>query len=189
MPLVFQYGSNCDEARLNAPKRLAGDAHDVRRAETIEEFEIAFDVWSQTNGCAASNLVRVPGSGRRAWGVLCEIPADLIRGRRTDDRKTLTQIEGNRYEERPILVRNTDDEEVEVTTFLVKPNEQRFGLWTSFDYIQHIVNGLRAHEIPEEYVQRVIDIAIQTNNRAAQTATEHIRLIERLREGSHSPRS
>lgn len=25
MPLVFQYGSNCDDARLNAPGRLNGD--------------------------------------------------------------------------------------------------------------------------------------------------------------------
>lgn len=189
MPLVFQYGSNCDAARLNAPERLAGDAHDARRAETIEEFEIAFDVWSQTNGCAASNLVLIPGSGRRAWGVLFEIPSSLIWGRRTDGRKTLAQIEGSRYEERLIRVRNADGKGVEVTTFLVKPYEQQSGLWTSFDYVQHIVNGLRTHEAPEEYVQRVIDIAIQTNTRATQTVAEQIRLIEGLRHGGHSPRS
>src|SRR3984957_6631545 len=106
MPPVFQYGSNCDAERLNAPARLAGDAHDLGRAETIEEFDIAFDVWSQTNGCAASNLIRVPGSGRRVWGILFEIPAVLVRGRRTDGRKTLAQIEGPRYEEKQIRIRN-----------------------------------------------------------------------------------
>jgi hypothetical protein len=58
MPLVFQYGSNCDETRLNAPTRLAGDAHCLGRAQTLNEYEIAFDIWSQTNACAASNLVR-----------------------------------------------------------------------------------------------------------------------------------
>jgi len=35
----------------------------------------------------------------------------------------------------------------------------------------------------------VIDIAIETNNRAAQSATEHIRLIETLRQDGYSPRS
>jgi len=181
MPPVFQYGSNCDAERLNVPERLAGDARDLGRAETIEEFDIAFDVWSQTNGCAASNLIRVPCSGRRAWGILFEIPAVLIRGRRTDDRKTLAQIEDPRYEEKQIRIRNAAGEELEVATFLVRPEEQRPGLWTSFEYVQHIVNGLRAHEVPDEYVERVIDIAVRTNNFAAQSARDQVRLIEQLR--------
>jgi hypothetical protein len=182
MPRVFQYGSNCDEARLNAPERLDGGALYIGYAQTIDEYEIAFDVWSQTNTCAASNLVLVRGTTRRSWGILYEIPDDLIRGRRTDGRKTLAQIEGIRYEERPIRVRPVDGEDDTVTTFLVKPNQQRSGLWTSFEYVQHIVNGLRTHEVSEEYVQHIIDIAIQTNARASQTVTEQIRLIEGLRQ-------
>lgn len=182
MPLVFQYGSNSDADRLNAAERLQGDAMDCRRAETIEEFELAFDVFSQTNGCAASDLVAVPRTGRRAWGVLYEIPADLIRGKRRDDRKTLTQIEGPRYEERILRVRNSDGEEVEAITFLVKKDDRRAGLWTSADYVGHIVAGLRAHEVPEEYVQRVIDIAIRTNNDSAEKAANETRLIEQLRQ-------
>jgi hypothetical protein len=137
---------------------------------------------SQTNACAAGNLVLLAGTGRRSWGVLYEIPADLIRGRRTDGRRTLAQIEGSRYEEMPIRVRKADGAEVTVTTFLVKPADQKSGLWTSFDYVQHIINGLRTHDFPEEYVQHVVDIAIQTNARAVQTVTEQIRLIEGLRQ-------
>src|SRR5690348_17064469 len=125
MPQVFQYGSNCDELRLNAPERLGGDALCLGRAQTVDEYKIAFDVWSQTNACAASNLVLVADTGQRSWGVLYEIPADLIRGRRTDSRRTLAQIEGSRYEEIPLRVRNGDGEEVTVTTFLVRPNERR----------------------------------------------------------------
>jgi predicted Zn-dependent protease with MMP-like domain len=48
-------------------------------------------------------------------------------------------------------------------------------------FLKLALMGLRTLEIPEEYVQRVIDIVIQTNNRASQTAAEHIRLIETLR--------
>jgi hypothetical protein len=64
MPLLFQYGSNTDAARLNDKTRLAGAAEDVGRAETVDEYDLAFDVWSGGNGCAASDLVLVPGTGR-----------------------------------------------------------------------------------------------------------------------------
>ncbi len=181
MPLVFQYGSNCNAERLNAPERLAGGADDQGRAETIEEFDIAFNVWSQTNRCAASDLVRVAGTGHRACGVLYEVPSDLIRGKRNDRRKTLEQIEGKRYGETSIQVRNKAGEEVRATTFLVNADERRAGLWTSRVYVEHIVTGLRDHDISEEYVQRVIDIAIRTNNEASDNAREQSRLIEQLR--------
>ncbi|MEK7993455.1 MAG: gamma-glutamylcyclotransferase [Planctomycetota bacterium] len=181
MPLIFQYGSNCDTSRLNAPGRLAGDAEDGGPAETIEEYDIAFDVWSQGNGCAASGLGAAPGSRRRAWGVLYEIPADLIRGNRSDGRRTLAEIEGRYYEEQPIRVRNETGEELEVTTFVVTPGARRSGLWTSFDYVRHIVEGLRAHRVPEVYIQHVIDVAIETNCCAAQKAEEQNRLIATLR--------
>lgn len=104
MPLIFQSGSNCTAGRLNSPNRLNGNAEDRGCACTIEDFDIAFDVYSQTNGCAAADLV--PTSGRKAWGVLYEIPDDFIRGKRTDGQKTLAQIEGKRYDEKTIRVRN-----------------------------------------------------------------------------------
>jgi hypothetical protein len=45
------------------------------------------------------------------------------------------------------LVRTQADEEVEATTFLVRPSQRRTGLWTSADYVGHTVNGLRAHAV------------------------------------------
>ena len=95
MPLVFQYGSNCTAARLNGPRRLNGQADDRGRAQTVGDFDIAFDVYSQTNACAASDLASAPG--RKAWGALYEVPADFIRGKRPDGQKTLAEIEGARY--------------------------------------------------------------------------------------------
>ena len=191
MPLIFQYGSNCNTGRLNAPERLAGAAEDRGRAETIDEFDLRFDVWSQGNGCAASDLVPARGTGRHAWGVLYEIPADLIRGERGDRRKTLTKIEGSLYEEKPVRVRDKDGHEVEepVTTFVVRHTnenntERRAGLWTSADYVGHIVNGLRAHgveEVAPDYIEHVIDFAIETNAKAAEMAAEQSLLIEQLR--------
>jgi hypothetical protein len=182
MPVIFQYGSNCDADRLNSPKRLNGAALDLGAAETIEEYEIAFDVWSQGNGCAAGDLVQIPG--RHAWGVLSEISSELVYGKDRNGRKTLEQIEGASYEPKSIRVRNNAGQEVEAITFTVKPDARRQGLWTSSKYVAHIVKGLRDHRISEDYIQHVIDVAIQTNQRATATgaAAEQNRLIAALRD-------
>ena len=181
MPLIFQYGSNCLTARLKSPRRLGEAAVIVGRAQTIDEFDIAFDVWSQTNGCAASDLIAATGTGRRAWGVLYEVPADRIRGRnRPDGLKTLEEIEGDRYEPQPIRVRTDAGEEVEATTFLVKPGERRPGLWTSAAYVSWIVYGLRENRISEDYIAHVQEIAQQTNTQSTTNATEQNRIIEKL---------
>ena len=52
------------------PERLAGAAIEREGAATIDECDITFDVWSQKNGCAASDLVPTPGSGYRV-GAFC----------------------------------------------------------------------------------------------------------------------
>jgi len=182
MPHIFQYGSNTDAERLNSPDRLEGAAEDRGRAETLDEFEIAFDVWSQGNGCAASDLVEASGTGRHAWGVLYEVPPDRIRGKkRPDGGKTLEEVEGSRYAPRQIRVRNASGEEREATTFVVKQSERRDGIWTSAKYVGYIVRGLRAHGIAEEYVQSVIDTALETNRRSAEHADDESRCIESLR--------
>lgn len=180
MPLVFQYGSNCTATRLNGPKRFNGNAKDLGKVQTVEEYDIAFNVPSQTNGCAAADLIEAQGTGRHAWGVLYEIPKDIIRGRRDDGQKTLTQIEGSRYEETLIRVRNEAGEESEAITFIVKPSERREGLWTSVAYVSFIVYGLRAHGVSEDYIEYVTSVAIQTNLKAGETASEQTRLIKHL---------
>jgi cation transport regulator ChaC len=129
MVAVFQYGSNATRARLNAPSRLNGHASDLGRAETLEDCEIAFDVDSRSNRCAASDLVSK--EGRKAWGVLYEVPEGFLRGRRADGQKTLAQIEGPRYAERSIRVRDQDGNERDAITFLVRESERRQGLATS----------------------------------------------------------
>ena len=181
MPLVFQYGSNCLTARLNSPRRLSGVAAVRGCAQTVDEFDLVFDVPSEGNGCAASDLVSAPGTGRHAWGVLYEIPADRILGRnRPDGLKTLEEIEGSRYEPMPIQVRNEAGEDVPATTFLVKPAERRPELWTSAAYVSWIVYGLREHGVPEDYIAHVQAIATDTNARSTTNTAEQNRLIARL---------
>lgn len=178
MALVFQYGSNATTGRLNGPNRLKGRARDRGCACTAEDFAIAFDVYSQTNGCAASDLISTPG--RQAWGVLYDIPDDFIRGKRRDGQRTLAEIEGPRYEETKIRVRDSKGNEREATTFVVKETERRTDLSTSAAYVSWIVYGLRDHGVPEDYIEHVVEVAIETNRRAGEYAAEQTRLIETL---------
>jgi cation transport regulator ChaC len=130
------------------------------------------------NGCAASDLIQV--AGRRAWGVLYEIPEGFVFDGRTDQLKTLAQIEGSRYEPREITVVNTKGEQMKAWTFLVKDEERRTGLATSAAYVSWIVYGLRQNGIPEEYISHVIEIAKETSQHADQIGTEQNRLIDRI---------
>src|SRR6266853_5585244 len=95
MALVFQYGSNCLDSEINSKNRLCGDARFVDVAETVEDFELAFDVQSTGRGCAASDIVRKPGG--KVWGVLYEVP-DYLFDRQTAQagggRKSFDKIEG-----------------------------------------------------------------------------------------------
>ena len=170
MPLVFQYGSNCTRGRLNSPNRLKGHAEVIGPAETVEDYDIAFDVYSQTNGCAASNLVPTPS--RKAWGILYRI--------RDEDMKILADIEGRRYEQATVRVRDRDGNEHEAITFVVKEKERRQGLATGAAYVSWIVYGLRDHGVPEDYIQHVLEVAIGTNERATASAAEETRLTKTL---------
>jgi cation transport regulator ChaC len=109
MPFVFQYGSNCDEPRLNDATRLNGRAKDVRRARTVGSYEIAFNKWSEQNHCAAADLIG-RRNGSPAWGVLYEVsPADL--------KKLEDDIEGPSYKPKRLSVRDARGARRIVTTF------------------------------------------------------------------------
>jgi len=182
MGLVFQYGSNCNEKRLNSPDRLNGAARRIGKAQTAKGFEIAFDVWSRSNDCAAADLV--DSEGQKAWGVLYEIPDERIGGpRRMNGLKTLAEIEGPRYELQHIDV-TIGGEVKSAVTFLVNRAFRSSQLTTSAKYVCHIIKGLRAFEVPEDYVQRVIDAAIANVESAARLAIAEKPALERLRNPS-----
>jgi cation transport regulator ChaC len=157
MPLVFQYGPNTSQSRLNAPDRFNGHARDEGRACTVEGWDIAFDVWSETDTCAAADLVRV--AGRQAWGVLYEIPDGFIRGTRSDGQKTLEEIEGPQYEETTVHVLNAQGQQVDAVTFVARATERRPDIATSKLYVSGIICGLREHGVLEQYITHLEEVA------------------------------
>ena len=163
MALVFQYGSNCLDSEINSKDRLCGDARYIDIAETVEDFELAFDVWSTGRGCAASDILRKPGG--KVWGVLFEVP-DYLMGRKTAKargRKSFDQIEGEgtNYKREMINVRRPGGEIVLALTYTVKSPKQ--GLATDIDYVRCIVYGLREHKISDEYIDKVKAMAAANN--------------------------
>jgi hypothetical protein len=69
---------------------------------------------------------------------------------------------------------------VTATTFLVEPVERCPGIATSAAYVSWIFHGLRDHGVPEEYNALVIEVAIETNQRAVAFGVGQIRLIKAL---------
>jgi gamma-glutamylcyclotransferase (GGCT)/AIG2-like uncharacterized protein YtfP len=161
--LVFQYGSNCLESEINSEDRLRGDAKFVDIAETVDDFEFAFDVWSYTRGCAASDIVRKPGE--KVWGVVYEVPDFLIDRKTANERgrKSLDQIEGvgTNYKRETIEVRLSSSANAAALTYTVI--DRKSGLKTNIVYVRHIIEGLRKHGVPDRYIAKVKAIAVANN--------------------------
>jgi gamma-glutamylcyclotransferase (GGCT)/AIG2-like uncharacterized protein YtfP len=161
--LVFQYGSNCLDSQINGKDRLKGDAKFISIAETVEDYELAFDVFSKGRHCAAADIVPRPGG--KVWGALYEIPEYLI-GRDTANargRKSLDAIEGQgtNYERREIQVRKPDGQIVTALTYTVITPQA--GLKTDIEYVRYIVAGLRERSVPADYIEKVKRIAAANN--------------------------
>jgi hypothetical protein len=80
-------------------------------------------------------------------------------------------------------VRDQEDAVIEAITFVVRPRERHSGLWTSFEYVQHIVGGLKHHGVPEDWVAHVLEVAVRTNTPAAEVAqaASEIRRLKTLK--------
>ena len=168
MALVFQYGSNCLDSEINSKNRLCGDARFVDIAETVEDFELAFDVQSTGRGCAASDIVRK--SGGKVWGVLYEVSDYLIDRKTAKERgrKSFDEIEGEgtNYKRETIEVRCPNGKTVSALTYTVRCPKP--ALKTNVDYVRLIVCGLREHKIPGGYIARVKTIAAANNPEIAE---------------------
>ncbi len=182
MAKVFQYGSNADEARFNSEDRLNGAAANGKSAQTVDDYDLVFDVWSTGNNCAASDLVQTPG--RKAWGILYDVPDDRIGPSSVKGSpKTLTQIEGSSYAKRQIKV-TCDGQAIDAVTFLVIDGKKIKDAATSADYVRHIVRGLRSFAVPEDYVDHVIDIAIENIKSARPKSQDELVTVKQLRLGA-----
>lgn len=167
MVIVFQYGSNCKESEMNSSKRLKGDAKFLGVSETVENYKLAFDVYSKKRGCiAVADIVK---SGTKSvWGILYDVPDKLMcRETKPQGRKSFDEIEGEsiNYQRHWLPVSRPDGEQLIALTYVARCPSQRC-IGTDREYAQLIINGLREHikdGIPSEYIDEVKQI-IKKNN-------------------------
>jgi len=163
MALVFHYGSNTSSERINSNDRLRGDACPVGIAYTEDDFELEFTVWSQSNQCVAANIV--PSYGGKIWGVLYQIPDYLIRRETSGKRRSLDAIEGEcqNYRRTTIVLRYPSGLPVEREVITYVAHSRTSGLRTSLEYARHIIEGLREHNVPDDYIEYAKERVIVNN--------------------------
>jgi hypothetical protein len=162
MTIVFQYGSNCFSTRLNSPDRLNGDAVFLGRAD-LEGYRLVFDVWSDGNACAASDIIESPG--HTVQGVLYEVP-DFLMSRTTTPpgRRSFDSVEGSRYERHNVSVhRRVDASIMGAITYVAKASDRQQGIRTSFAYVEHIIRGLRESGADPKYIEEIKREASESN--------------------------
>ncbi len=161
--LVFQYGSNTSSKRINSKDRLQGKARPGGIVYTEDDFELEFTVWSHGNQCAAANIV--PGSGRKIWGVLYDIPDYLIRRETSGNRRSLDTIEGEsqNYQRMTIALRYPNGLIIEQEIITYVARNRKSGIRTSLEYARHIIMGLHEHNVPDDYIEYVKARVIANN--------------------------
>jgi cation transport regulator ChaC len=178
--LVFQYGSNMSNKRLNGHDRLAGGARRVGIARTCDPCQLYFPVWSRTNGAAAASISPDP-EGLQIFGVLYEIPSSLVyrKEAKAHERKSLDAIEaeGKNYIRREISLIHSEGEAISALTYVAKkPGPD---LKTSSEYVSHIFTGLAENDMPQAYREYVGSRIVQSNPELAdmvKTSLESIKL-------------
>jgi gamma-glutamylcyclotransferase (GGCT)/AIG2-like uncharacterized protein YtfP len=154
MVVIWQYGSNMDENRLNSGDRLGGVAKFIGLAIKMGH-KLAF---THTNKCGvgtADIAVSVPEDF--VIGCLYDIPDDKI--------SKLDKIEGvnsGAYERQAITVIKVDEnlkktsEVIAQTYVVVKPK-------TDGDYANHILKGIIQHRMGENYFNKVRETILENN--------------------------
>ncbi len=151
MVMVFQYGSNTLTDRINSPDRLGGAARLVGLARARRGFELSFTRESNLNKCGAADLVN---GNRLIYGVLYEIPDYRVHeSLRRDGLKTLDQIERG-YQSEPIQVELVSDSSP-ITAITYRVVDRIPNVKTAPHYVKLIVDGLRSHGAPPEYIDYV----------------------------------
>jgi hypothetical protein len=140
---------------------LNGDAVSLGRAD-LEGYRLVFDVWSDGNACATSNIIEAPG--HTVQGALYEVP-DLLMSRLTTrlDRRSFDAIEDNGYDRRNVSVRRADGSIITAISYTARPADRPQRIQTSHIYVQHIITGLRENGADPEYIEGAKRSASQNN--------------------------
>jgi len=157
---LFQYGSNMDPDRLNSPERLGGAAKVIGVAR-LRGWGVRFDLYSETNQCAATDIIRNPREF--VEGVLYQVPYRLVVSPR-GQRSRMDEIEGakrgrkSNYKQLKVFVLG-GRQKIEARTYVgTALGRKRFLCRSNADgqvgeaYFNHILAGARRFNFSERYI-------------------------------------
>lgn len=156
--LVWQYGSNMDEERINSQDRLKGLAKSAGIA-ILKEHRLSF---THTNLVRVGTADIVADKSDYVIGSLYEIPYRML--------KKLDKIEGvnsGAYRRERISVAKLNEkleefsEPVRPITYVVVNKEKNPK--TNADYANHILRGIITHKIGKSYFDKIKNLIILNN--------------------------
>jgi len=143
MVKLFQYGSNMNKERL---EDRIGEVQDIGKC-VLSGYELVFDLWSNTNACAAANVRK--NNNAFVIGRLYEVTEEQL--------AMLDSIEGKNYERKLFStgVVTYVGKEGRVDKSAVKKSSQEM----QEKYVRHILKGCREVSAGKEYMHSVYRVA------------------------------
>lgn len=138
----FAYGSN-----LNPP-RMEERTGKIRRAERCRlcGYKLSFNKLG-TDGSGKANII--PDEESEVWGVA------YICGTEAMDNLDLAEGFPKHYERHKVWVVLDSGEKLESITYIACKKRLKNGLKPSPDYVNHILEGARHHQLPSNYILRI----------------------------------
>lgn len=158
--LIWQYGSNMDEDRLNSPGRLEGSAKFVGLA-LKRGYRMAF-THTNNEGVGTSDIVESDPT-HFVIGVLYKIPEAKLRKLRSIEGvflgayKEVANFKLTKLDHQL----NETNQIVHVITYIVVRKERNPP--TNSEYANHILKGIRDHRMGTEYFDKIKAIILENN--------------------------
>lgn len=158
--LIWQYGSNMDEDRLNSPGRLDGSAKFVGLA-LKRGYRVAF-THTNNEGVGTSDIIESDPTDF-VIGVLYKIPEGKlpklrsIEGVNSGAHKEVANFKLTKLDHQL----NETNQVVQVITYIVVRKERNPP--TNSEYANHILKGIRDRKMGTEYFDKIKTIILENN--------------------------
>jgi cation transport regulator ChaC len=135
----FAYGSNLDPVRK---EDRTGGIREARSAR-LRGFRFAFNK-KGNDGSGKANIVS--DSGGEVWGVVYRCSAKAL--------AAMDRMEGvpDHYERQAVEVVLDSGESIDAITYVANPHKVADGLMPTRDYLKHVLQGIRHHQLPNSYL-------------------------------------
>jgi gamma-glutamylcyclotransferase (GGCT)/AIG2-like uncharacterized protein YtfP len=157
--VIWQYGPNMDEDRLNSSKRLNGKAKYIQAA-IKKGYELSF-THTNDDGVGTADIVAKPTG--YVIGCLYEIPEEML--------EKLDQVEGvnyGAYKRAKMNVTRIDgalpksSEPICAITYVVV-NKEKNPPKTNTEYANHLLRGIVTHKMGKAYYEKIKRIITENN--------------------------